>query len=291
MGAKRDFRILVASDGSLAATAALVTTTSWPWPATTRTFGIVAEPPPTGGRSTLRSATTRAAEDVRSGLQQALERRWHDARVWSYSGDPTAVIVRQAGRTRADLIVMGWRGHGVMRRLLVGSVSRGVVRHAPCSVMVVRRASRQLRRIVVGYDGSPNAGRAIEYVARFAPDDARVVVVMAVTMMQAPPRTLVSSAVKGTIAEEVSRANTRRKRAARRALENAIKGLRLAGWKVNLVITEKAPLDALLDAGVAAEADLLVVGATGATGLRGLLIGSVAQGALDRSQMPVLIVR
>ena len=290
MAAKRDFRILVASDGSLAATAALVTTTSWPWPATARTFGIVAEPPRANGRSTLRSATTRAAEDARSGVQQALERRWHDARVWSYSGDPTAVIVRQARRTRADLIVMGWRGHGIMRRLLVGSVSRGVVRHAPCSVMVVRRASRQLRRIVVGYDGSPNAGRAIEYVLWFAPDDARVVVVMAVTMMQAPARTLVSSTVKGTILEEVSRANTKRKRAAR-ALETATEGLRLAGRKVNVVISEKAPLDALLDAVAAADADLLVVGATGATGLRGLLIGSVAQGALDRSQTPIMVVR
>jgi nucleotide-binding universal stress UspA family protein len=40
-----------------------------------------------------------------------------------------------------------------------------------------------------------------------------------------------------------------------------------------------------------ADADLLIVGATGASQVRQLLLGSVAQGALDRSSIPVLIVR
>ena len=291
MAAKKEFRLVVASDGSLAATAAMVTTISWPWPAPTRASGIVAEPPPVNGRSALGATAAGAAEDVRASAERTLQRRWRDARVGRYAGDPAAVIVRQARRTRADLIVMGWRGHGVMRRLLVGSVSRGVVRHAPCSVLVVRRASRQLRRIVVGYDGSANAGRAIDYVARLAPDDARVIVVMAVNVMQAPSRTLITSAVKGTVAEEVSRVNTRLTRAARRAVEKAATPLQRGGRRVEFVVTGRAPLDALLDATATAEANLLVVGATGATRLRGLLIGSVAQGALDRCQVPVLIVR
>ncbi|MBY0493406.1 MAG: universal stress protein [Cyanobacteria bacterium] len=60
-------------------------------------------------------------------------------------------------------------------------------------------------------------------------------------------------------------------------------------WTV--FVSEAAPLQALLSACTSEDADLLVLGATGATGLRGLLIGSVAQGALDRSRTPVLIVR
>ena len=37
--------------------------------------------------------------------------------------------------------------------------------------------------------------------------------------------------------------------------------------------------------------DLLVVGARGVTGIRHLLLGSVAEGALNRSPVPVLILR
>jgi len=39
---------------------------------------------------------------------------------------------------KADLIVIGSRGHGAVKRLLLGSVSTYVVTHAPCSVLVVR---------------------------------------------------------------------------------------------------------------------------------------------------------
>ena len=68
----------------------------------------------------------------------------------------------------ADAIVLGWRGHGVVRRHLLGSVSRRVVRQAPCSVLVVRYARTDIRRVTVGFDGSPRSKRAVELVAGFS---------------------------------------------------------------------------------------------------------------------------
>lgn len=51
---------------------------------------------------------------------------------------PPLEICRVAGQTKASLIVLGSHGRtGVMRRLL-GSVAEATVRHAPCSVFVVR---------------------------------------------------------------------------------------------------------------------------------------------------------
>ena len=47
-------------------------------------------------------------------------------------------IVELAQSIDAGLIVMGSRGHGRLRRALVGSVSESVVRHAHCPVTVVR---------------------------------------------------------------------------------------------------------------------------------------------------------
>jgi nucleotide-binding universal stress UspA family protein len=55
-------------------------------------------------------------------------------------GDPRTEIVEEAKDWSADLIVVGSRGRTGMQRWLVGSVAEHVVRHAPCSVEVVRSA-------------------------------------------------------------------------------------------------------------------------------------------------------
>lgn len=47
-------------------------------------------------------------------------------------------ITNFAGKEKADLIVIGTRGLGGFKKLLMGSVSSGVVSHADCSVLVVR---------------------------------------------------------------------------------------------------------------------------------------------------------
>ena len=54
-------------------------------------------------------------------------------------GPPRQVIVEEAERWGADLIVMGSRGLGAWNRLLLGSVSSAVVHHAKCSVEIVRK--------------------------------------------------------------------------------------------------------------------------------------------------------
>ena len=52
--------------------------------------------------------------------------------------DPGSAIVEEAERSGADLVVIGSSGKGFLRRILSGSVSDHVVRHAPCPVLVVR---------------------------------------------------------------------------------------------------------------------------------------------------------
>jgi len=53
-------------------------------------------------------------------------------------GDVRETIVNTAAEWNADLIVVGSRGKGGLRRLLLGSAAEFVARHAPCSVLIVR---------------------------------------------------------------------------------------------------------------------------------------------------------
>jgi nucleotide-binding universal stress UspA family protein len=205
---------------------------------------------------------------------------------------PVDAILTEARRVRADIIVMGWRGHGPVRRLLAGSVSRGVLRGAPCAVLVVRRPIRGLGHVVVGVDGSENAERALTFLAGLEPPHgARATVFRAVDIMHAPAPRLASTAARATVAAEVTRINEGRRAAARRDLARGAKMLSSAGWRVQQAVTDGAPLRELLSTVSKADADLLVVGAKGATGIRHLLLGSVAEGALNRSPVPVLVVR
>jgi nucleotide-binding universal stress UspA family protein len=50
----------------------------------------------------------------------------------------TGMIVEHAEKNDVDLIVVGTRGLSSFRRLLIGSVARGVSNHAPCPVLIVR---------------------------------------------------------------------------------------------------------------------------------------------------------
>jgi nucleotide-binding universal stress UspA family protein len=54
-------------------------------------------------------------------------------------GDPTRVLEREAG-AGLDLLVLGSRGYGPVRRVLLGGVSDTVVRQSPCPVLVVPRS-------------------------------------------------------------------------------------------------------------------------------------------------------
>jgi nucleotide-binding universal stress UspA family protein len=65
--------------------------------------------------------------------------------VWQ--GDPGGSIAAAAEAEGADLVVVGTRGRSGAGRMLLGSVSDHVVRHASCPVLVVRPSSRHVEGV------------------------------------------------------------------------------------------------------------------------------------------------
>ena len=53
-------------------------------------------------------------------------------------GKPASEIVKAAAEWPADVIVMGSHGRGGVERALLGSVADTVMRHASCSVLIIR---------------------------------------------------------------------------------------------------------------------------------------------------------
>jgi nucleotide-binding universal stress UspA family protein len=76
-------------------------------------------------------------------------------------GNVAEQIMALAEDLQADLIVMGSRGHGVLRRVIEGSTSDVVVRRAHCPVMIVRTEKGEEHRGFwrrVFSSGSANSG-------------------------------------------------------------------------------------------------------------------------------------
>jgi nucleotide-binding universal stress UspA family protein len=291
--AARRFHVLIATDGSATARAALTTAIRFPWPSDARASAVVARQVRADYRkSVLLAALDRNARLIRRTTARAMSKRWPAADVRIVNAPPVDAIVHEAGRVGADVVVMGWRGHGAVRRILTGSVSRGVVRQAPCPVLVVRRTLRQVRHVVLGFDGSAHARRAVALMSACdVPRGAGLTLFTAVDRMHLPPQALAPADVRRAISAEVARVNRTRMAHAHAELDGATETLAAAGWRVNRIVGETPPLGDLLHAVTTTRADLLVVGARGVSGLRYLLLGSVAEGALDHSPVPVLIAR
>lgn len=297
-GVASPFHVLVATDGSSRARAALATAGAFPWPRGARASGVIARRGFAGTQIagewpvTVWEALDRSLERVRAAAQAVLARRWRDAEVVIVDQPPVDAILAQARRRRAGVVVLGSRGHGLLSRVVLGSVSRGVVRRADCPVLVVKRRLDEVRRVLVGLDGSPNARRAVDFVARLeVPPGGQVTVLRVVEPMRVPSLGLAPASVRGAVSAQAAELTAQWVRAAEREVGEAAARLERRGWKAEPVVRLGVPLPELLRAVAAARADLLVLGARGVGGVARLLLGSVAEGALGRARVSVLVVK
>lgn len=187
--------------------------------------------------------------------------------------------------TGADLLIVGGRGRGGFKSLLLGSVSNQCVHHAPCPVAVIRgdedeRGDQRRRRpILVGVDGSGCGNAALGWaIARATRDGAPVIALAAWSWLDQP----------GDFDPSYGAADV-----AEMAASSVEMGQREVGGGANVATDIRTVNDhaahALIEA--SAEASLLVVGSRGLGGFRGLLLGSVSSQCLQHAHCPVVVVR
>lgn len=292
--ADKAFTVLVATDGSPDARAAVAAALRFPWPARTRAFGVVATGDLVIGRwpPSAKVAFDHQLREIAAAARETLARRWPGTEVAVVDGQAADAILAEARRVDADVIVLGSRGKSRLGRLLLGHVSRRVVHDARCAVLVVRGRPPEFDRIVLGLDGSPHARRAVALIGGLsAPPQGAVTLVGVVEPARAPSVGALPGSVRAAIAGEIRGANARKVAETGKLLRSAADEIEAAGWSTRTVVRTGVPLTELLRAAAAAPARLLVVGARGIGGIERLLLGSVADGALNQSPVSVLIVR
>lgn len=198
-------------------------------------------------------------------------------------------VIKEATEQQSELIVVGARGMTRFQRMLIGSTSDRVAKHAPCSVLTVRptglssEKNRPLR-VVVGVDGSETSRRAVEQFASFHWGESVEIEALAVL-----PRI---RSFRMDLVEEADPFLEQQRRDLVRALDQASSVLSRTGAQVSTkLIDAESIVEALLTVAEQAAADLIVVGCEGKGRIERFLMGSVSFNILSHAHCSVWIAR
>ncbi len=201
-------------------------------------------------------------------------------------GAPAAILVNEAEKVGADLIIVGATGEAQAIGPL-GSVALHVVRHAHCPVVVVR-PSPEAGPIVAASDLSDRAFPTLAAggsLARGVGSDLYAVhVVDLPSPIPMSPETIGPGTGAATREQEVQLL----REAATDSLKSAVRGMGLAA---ECIVDDGLPAVAVLRNARRLGANLLVIGTEGRTGLRRMLLGSTAEQILRDAPCSVLVVR
>jgi nucleotide-binding universal stress UspA family protein len=291
-------RVLIAIDGSPQVGAARHLVASLPWPEETRILVVgVIQPSSTGATGLVPYAMP---ETDRRAVEAAVDGQLADAAATlgspsrvvearRFHGRPASVIVEQAARFRADLVVVGSRGLGPIRSMLLGSVSAEVVDHAPCPVLVVRTPA--VGSIMLAVDGSVSAERALrhlcdaDYLASHRVEVLSVSPLLHGGILPPQPDTtaLAGGHDRSPMTVDWHRADARAAMAA--------DDLRREGMDARPSVAVGDAAHEIIRAAEDLQCGLIVMGSRGLTGLERVRVGSVARNVLLHAHASVLIVR
>ncbi len=294
-------RVLLAIDGSASSGVACDLVASLPWPdgSVLRVISVAEDPaaalvglPPVpvaypdarDPDAEVDELLRAAAENVAADGRHVQTRRLH--------GRTASVIVEQAADLRAELIVVGSRGLGPLRTMLLGSVSAEVVDHAPCPVLVARADA--VTGVLLAVDGSTHSQRAVEHLAGARYLAGQRVEVMSVgptprsDIRAFAPETATWADVPASAGVPPIDDNRRHVEAVAARAAGDLAG---QGYDVRWSVAFGDVAHEIMCATDQLRCNLVVMGSRGLTGLDRIRLGSVARNVLLHSAASVLIVR
>jgi nucleotide-binding universal stress UspA family protein len=191
------------------------------------------------------------------------------------AGDVAAALIRHAVERGALVVVMATRAAGAPGRALGGSVADQVMRESPRPVFMVppgadyvRGKRVRIERVLVPLDGSALATRSLDFLL----DLPRARALHYTLLEVVPP------AADRTAAEHRLHAAASRARA-------------LGAARFELATLEASePAPAIVAAVREALVDMIAMSTRGASGLQRMVLGSVAEGVVRGSEVPVLLL-
>ncbi len=195
-------------------------------------------------------------------------------------GEAFRQIVDFAEKESCNLIVMGRHGLHRVERMLMGSVTAKVIVHSPMDVLVFPNGGViNWKNILLATDGSASGDAALEKALAFAGKKNGSLTAISVVDMH--PEYYADA---GEVVEKME------KKAAA-VLDRAREQAAAAGFDITTQVLRGDPAGEITSFGEKNGAGITFVGSRGQSGLRKIVLGSVAQKVIGLSGSPVYVVK
>jgi nucleotide-binding universal stress UspA family protein len=293
-------RVLLATDGSESANNAVETVRSLALPAgsvihlvavlpsTPELFGAAWDAYVPGDAEAIEQQMITELGTALERVKARIERPGVGVEEEVLRGRAATMIVEAANTFGADVVVVGSRGHGVWKRLLLGSVSAEIVDHAKRPVLVARKPS--VRSVVLGTDGSEGAHFAAQFLARFPALAGERVKIAAVAEILSASALGFSPAVSGAFMTEMIESTAEADERLGEVTAATASILSETGIPTETAVVTGDPATELVRLARSSDADLVVVGTSGLGGVARAVLGSVARNVLINARCSVLVV-
>lgn len=194
-------------------------------------------------------------------------------------GDPVSEIVKTAEKEKVSFIVIGSKGKGFLKEILMGSVSEGVVRKSTVPVMLVKpkcfkTEDGKLRcelyrnpfeRILFAYDLSEYSHKVLEHVKIAALSGGKDAIILNVIEDKLDEREKLLNSAK----EELER----------------------EGINVKVTVKKGTPYKEIIKTAEEEDASIIMMGSRGLGFIGGMLLGSTTDSVIRHSKTPVFVFK
>jgi nucleotide-binding universal stress UspA family protein len=199
------------------------------------------------------------------------------------TGPPAEVIVDLAGAENIDLVMLGSRGLGMIREHALGSVSHRVTLHSPCSTLVVKSASKQIKHLLLPIEHKEDADQAIEFLSQSPfPKDMHISLLHVIPFMQ--PVLPIGALIPETLKMDLYAGGEK-------FLGDLAARVGSLGYAVSSAVITGAPSQSIHEHARAMNVDLIVMGVRRGRALNRFLLGSVSHSVIHHSSCSVLLLK
>ncbi|MFQ5991907.1 MAG: universal stress protein [Nitrospiraceae bacterium] len=196
-------------------------------------------------------------------------------------GKPADLILSVAEKKHVDLIVMGSRGYGPLKELVLGSVSHRVVSQAHRPVLTVKHPLPRLRHALLAVQGQEDAQAAIQFAAG-KPFREAVDLTVLTAVSFAPPPWPAGGSVAEAMKEEVLQK-------ALSFVDEVAAQLPTDMYRAKATAIIGTPASVILNEATKSNSDLILMGSRGRKGITRRVLGSQCHAVLHQAPCPVLI--
>jgi nucleotide-binding universal stress UspA family protein len=233
-------------------------------------------------------AITKQAEiAVRERVASLTGRAADSFEVFLDQGTDYAEITRRAATWKADLVVVGTHGASPIEHFLIGSVTERVARYSSCPVLVTRPTANHGGVVAATDLSDPSLPAIVAGAKEAARRKTSLTVVHAIDFVIPPP--VAAGGFFGLMPASYSdEALAEMENAAKTELDAAMTRLHVSG--AARVVAGEAE-EVIIEEAKRNQAQLIVVGTHGKTGLSHIALGSVAENVMRKAPCSVLVVR